>query len=341
MKLLVFHWLFLLAPLCWGSDFIRQIQILNGQSLIHDIPVSANSGQVMSQPIDADSSIFQLYATTIGANGGQSLVKLDEKTVGTFLPGGNVEIISIDPHFPPRSRADQPFTVRYTVSGLMANQSNQLPPFARQVRVARSFVLHSATDYTPTNEGGEYAGIQTFTQNGVFVENNRFQSLPFDRPTKAVGCETFMMYLDPSPGSSNRQELSSATVQIWPVAEVQFEELENNRIYNFIPSSARIHVSDLYPQSITYAQIYPGGYAPGTVGTPMPDTIVSYNSHVPQNVILSLSDMEQLVTDDGEYSVEVLTIAPFNGGAPEILGYRTFEIRSSIEVNAAIHSYDE
>ena len=45
-----------------GVDFIRQIQLIEGQTVVYDMPVSGLNGQILSKPLEGDGAILQLYA---------------------------------------------------------------------------------------------------------------------------------------------------------------------------------------------------------------------------------------------------------------------------------------
>ncbi len=322
-----------------GADFIRQIQMLGGAPVIYDISISSNNGTVMSNPLVAESSVFQLYTTIIGANNIQTLVKLDEKSVGTFLPSVTVQALSEDPYFPPRTRADKPYGIRITIAGMQPD-SPDVPAYAKSVQVARSYKLYDSSTYLPTGQGGDYADSFTFRTNGTFVDNAILPRLPGERPTKTAGEESFTVYLHPGSGVP-QSELGKATVQIWPVADGVIEGIEQGKTYLDVPQSGSIALRDLYPKSVTYAQVYRGPQQTGIEGIPLPSTVVAFDTYAPQNARLTLADLEQAADDDGLYTIEVLTITPFNDGAPELLAHVTFRLKRTLEVNAAVTTIEK
>ncbi|MAS95877.1 MAG: hypothetical protein CMO55_21950 [Verrucomicrobiales bacterium] len=333
-RLLLLIWALALAP-SFGSEggIIRQIQSVDGNSVIYDIPINSDTGSILSFPLSSDSAIFQLYTTVTGPNNTETLKKLDEKVVGTFLPTASVEILSEDPYFPARTRADQPYGVRLSISGLLAN-SPDVAEHLKTVYVERSYLKYNNGNYQPTSAGGTYSDEFSFRENGTYVDNGILQMIPGPKPTKVAGEESFTVFLHPDTGTS--AELSKATVQIWPVAEVQIKGLKEGEQYNSIPSNAAVSLKDLYPSSVTYAQVYKGNHAAGIEGTPLPNTVVAYNTHIPQKALLPLADLSSLLTEDGTYTVQVLTITPFNDGAPEILSHVTFDWSTTISVNGSI-----
>lgn len=352
-----------LAPgLAYGGDFIRQIQTVNGQTVIYDTPLSSTQGEILARPTNS-STIFQLYSQVdIPAAGGLGLfvgatvldlglelslslfgkdaslkfVKVDEKTIGTFMPEVTAQVLSEDPHVPARTRADKPYGIRLQISGLQADVAG-VPDYAKQVQVRRSFRAYDPLIYAPTaaTAGGDYADDFSFKQNGTFVDNAILQRLPTATPTKAIGQETFTVYTHPDAGSTQSQ-FAAATVQIWPVATATISGIDPARTYQAAPTTAMLQLADLYPKSVTYVQIYKGTPVLGTSGTALGATVVAYDTAVPQNAMLSISGMDQALGEDGTYTVEVLSITPFNGGAPERLSYTTFKLDRTIEMNASV-----
>lgn len=316
-----------------AQGFIRQIQVINNQPLIYDIPVGNDNGTVQSRPLTAESSVFQLYTNVPGPNNTQTLTKLDEKTVGTFLPTAGVQILTEDPYFPPRTRADKPYSVRLSISGLRPG-SPDVPEYAKTVHTARSYKVYDSTTFQPTSVGGNYADTFSFRQNGTYVESSILQRLPGDNPGAVTGEETFVVSLHPDAGPYT--ELAKATVQVWPVAVGAIAGIEEGKRYFAVPTDGRFSVRNIYPKSVTYAQVYKGPHVLGTTGTPLPSTVVSYDTYLPQTAVLTLTDLPSVVDGDGTYTVEVLTITPFNNGAPELLTHVSFVLKRTLKVNSMI-----
>jgi len=356
----------LMTPLHAG-DFIRQIQMVNGQTLIYDTPVTSTDGEIMARPTN-DSTIFQLYSQVdIPASGGAGLfvgatvldlgldlslslfgqnaslkfVKVDEKTVGTFMPDVTVQALSEDPHVPARTRADHPYGMRIVVAGLQPAGAG-VPAYASQVQVRRSYRVYDPLINAPTSAtaSGEYTDAFTFQQNSTFVNNGILQRLPTDTPTQAIGDETFTVYTDPAAGSPQSQ-FGSATVQVWPVATATITGIDPARTYQAAPTDGSLQLKNLYPKSVTYVQVYRGAPALGTSGTALPSTAISYDSAVPQNAVIPITGIDAALGQDGVYTIEVLTTTPFNGGAPERIAYTTFNLDRTIQVNATTATLED
>lgn len=358
----------LLPSVASATDFIRQIQTINGQPVVYDVPITGDQGSILSKPVTADTSIFQLYSqvdvpesgglglfvgltlldisaqlslSLFGQDSSTHFVKIDETTVGTYVPDVKVEALSEDPHVPARTRADRPYGMRIVISG-MQPASSEAPEYAKKLQVRRSYRTYDPVLHVPTavSLAGEYSDSFVFRQNGTFTDNAILQRLPADQPTKAVGEETFTAYTHPDAGTIQSQ-LASATVQVWPVATATVSGIDETRTYLAAPVTGALSLADLYPKSVTYVQVYHGAPELGKTGTVLPSSVLSYDTNESQNAILPLSDLALGVTTDGLYTLEVLTITPFNTGRPERLAYKTFTIDRTIRVNANITTYKD
>jgi hypothetical protein len=98
-----------------------------------------------------------------------------------------------------------------------------------------------------------------------------------------------------------------------------------------------VRMNNLYPDSRTFVQVYPGQPVLGTDGTKIKGTERQYGSYynpghteastnVPQNVDISIDVLSNYASQDGIYTLEVVTETPFVSRAPERLTYITFEV---------------
>jgi hypothetical protein len=92
-------------------------------------------------------------------------------------------------------------------------------------------------------------------------------------------------------------------------------------------------MNDLYPDSQTYAQIYKGSPALGTVGTVISGSALNYYDAVPHDRILVIENWADSVEESGDYTIELLTETPFG---TDRLDYVTFSINRDIEVNGTV-----
>lgn len=367
----------LLVSHAGAVDFVRQIQLLNGRTVVHDTPIARKNGTVRSKPLEGDGAIFQLYAyqdpafspftlldaavgTAVRANvslssnlidltvlgihldinlgsdpSGSALPQLlAEKTIGAYIPEARISLTSADPYFPPRTRADQPFAATVAV-GRLPTESVDLPEgVPTKVTMARTYKLYDRTLHIPAENGtgqGTYDQGFEFNRNGTFTLPGLYQSLPGASPTRAIGEESFTASV--KLGDS-RAAVGSSTIQIWPVCSARIEGIEAGKTYQEAPPEARVVLTDLYPDSVTYAQIYPGPPALGTTGTKLPSSAFSINTFAPQNAVVPLADISEGFGEDGTYTIEVLTITPFNERQPERITHISFELKRTIFIRA-------
>ncbi|RYD37814.1 MAG: hypothetical protein EOP87_02780, partial [Verrucomicrobiaceae bacterium] len=192
-------------------DFVRQIQLINGRTVVYDIPIARTNGTVRSKPLEGHGAIFQLYAyqdpvfspftlldaavgTAVHANislssnlidltvlgihldinlGGSPSASalpqlLAEKTIGSYIPEANVSLTSADPYFPPRTRADQPFSATVAVGRLPLDATDLPEGVPTKVTMARSYKLYERTLHIPAENG---TGQGTYDQGLEFDRN--------------------------------------------------------------------------------------------------------------------------------------------------------------------------
>lgn len=320
------------------TDFIRQIQLTGSNTpLVYDLPVATDSGTMPSKPLEGYGAVVQLYASGLEASRFKTLpIKVAEDTVGTYYPTITLQIGSQDPHIPPRTRADKPFAVLFTVNHL--SDAPDAPAFAKTVELQRSYQLYDATTRTVSTAAGSSGSYKDYFEmfaNGTYYYPAVYQQLPVASGTAAQGKETYSAYT--RPDSSGRQYcLGSASVEIWPVARASIRGLTEGGKYTSVPATAYVEMADLYPLSSTYVQIYKGKPALGTKGTVLQNTVRTYDTKIPQNSVARLDELSTLLTEDGFYTIEVLTVTPFNNREPERVAYTYIEVDRTIEINAGV-----
>lgn len=329
------------STLASALDFVRQTQVLNGNSVVTDQTVTSTTGQttngtVTSAAMTSSLSIFQLWASYTDANSVITMLKLDEKSLGTFLPTVTVTTASEDPYVPTRTRADKPYSVTVKVSGMLSDPT--YPDYARRILLGRGYKEYSPVTFAPTGVVGTYSNSSVYYANGTFATTGIYQQLPGLSATDAAGAETFTASIQPEANSSNSQ-VADGEVVVWPVGSATITGIENGAKYLGMPQSGIVSLTNAYPKSTTYVQIYKGTESLGTVGVLIPNSTVEYSTTLPKSTTISSLDLESLSSQfptDGQYTVEVLTVTPFNGGAPERLAYVTFEMHRTIALNAMV-----
>jgi len=362
-------------------DFIRQIQLIDGKTVVYDMPISNATGTVRSKPIEGNGSVFQLYAyedpiyspytvadvnvgNAVHANVslGSNLVDLNvlglhldinlgedpssssmpkllaEKAVGSLIPQATVTLSSADPYFPPRTRADQPYRVKIAIDRLPVPGSEVPENTPTKVRLEKSYKLYHPTLHVPAENGsgqGSYSEAFEFNQNGTYSMPSVYQNLPGTSPTRVMGEESHSAYI--LLGSENAlAKIASSTIQIWPVSTAAIQGIQAGKLYYELPQQVQATLTDLYPDSVTYAQIYKGQPSLGQKGFTIPSSVFSINTFAPQTTVVPLQDLVNGVSDDGDYTIEILTITPFNQRQPERLTHLSFQLKRNIKVHAGI-----
>jgi hypothetical protein len=301
---------------------------------------------------DADSAVpeggvkYELF--TMLATSPYTEYLLDSKSVGAYFPATSLTVSTEDPYTViPRTRADQPITVTVTLSGLLSGASD--PDASKSVNF-----LHHIQSY---GDGGTGIGInrdnatllttESIAENGDKTFTYSVTSIPSADLSKTRGEERFSVYsLDHTVvGASATYNapaslLASKYVQIWPVAEGSISGITSGQKVLFALPQVTLTYKDLYPSSTTYAQVYKGSQSLGTVGVVVPGSAKTYAETVPQDATLTLTNWDSVFDADGTWTLEVVTVTPFNSGNPERLAYVTFDLDRTIEVNSNITTSD-
>lgn len=375
-----------IPPMARAVDFIRQIQLIEGQTVVYDMPFQNKTGTLWSKPLQGDGAVFQLYAykddslsslSIVDANLGSDVhanisleshlvdisawglnlniflgsptdpsylpVLLAEKTVGTYMPEVVVALTSEDPHHPPRVRADRPYQAAFRI-GKLAPPDQQLPGSApRVVSLEQSYKLYHPTLFLPAGNGageGRYSTGLELSLNGTFGLSQIYQQLPGNLATQSTGEETFSAYVK-TGSNGERARVGSATIQVWPVARAEIRNIPASARYLDVPSNIQLSLVNLYPDSVTYARIYPGPQRLGAEASIIASTVLSYDTYSPQTAVVPVSGLDPLVEADGLYTIEVVTVTPFNNRQPERLAWASFTVDRTIEVNATVTTIND
>ncbi|MEO5713539.1 MAG: hypothetical protein ABIT37_08610 [Luteolibacter sp.] len=317
-----------LAQTATYTNFIRQVQYPS--EVVYDASV-ASSGQQLSQlAIDPGGARFELW--TVSSVGPTSYL-LDSNYVGTYIPVATVAVRSEDTTSAiPRTRADRPFYVDLTVSGLLAGASDPEP--SKSVKFFRHVQSYGA--------GGTGIGIdrsQATLMTQTSVTTNATQNLTFlinsvpgaDR-SKVRGEERFSVF-SLEDYQAPESQIASKYIQIWPVADGSLTGIATNQLVRYALPQLTLTLNDLYPFSTTYVQAYKGNAALGTTGTVVAGSSLVVNDSVPQSRVLTVKDYDAAFTSDGRWTLELLTKTPFG---LDRLAYVTFNLDRTMKVNGAV-----
>jgi hypothetical protein len=272
-----------------------------------------------------------------------SEILLDSMYVGPDVPRATIDIVTGDdnPDRPTlRTRADQPFTVTITTSkidpaGLDVSKSVTLTHHVQSYgedgwgeNIDRTLATLLTSESTNENKdhvvihpaGGALAALPEFAGN----------------VTKVRGEERFSVFsVTDNQDPMNLiapQQITSRYVQIWPVADGAITGIVQDQVIHFDMPPLSFTLNDLYPDSHTYAQVYPGEVQVGAEGT----SIVSKTLYqaTPESLVLVVNnDWGHVIPTDGRWTLELLTDTPFG---TDRLAYVTFTVDRAMRVNGSI-----
>jgi len=320
-------------PVYAAVDFIEQVDLET--DLIYQVyvagpeePGSKDGTQLSPMPVGTSGSTYQLYAK--GLDPDNTVYLLDEKYVATYTPEAIIGISSEDPHPTPRTRADEPFAVNVKVDGLIT-PGVDVPEAALNVYMQQLSMNYDDTlDRAPADGTAE----EVLTDNFFIVENSETQRTGMTKLTSNVffkerGEEIFRAYALPD-ADLDWLQIASGRIQIWPIADVSITGMvADQKITRSLPDIT-VSLTDLYPDSTTTVQIYQGTQALGTTGVEIEGARVAFNSIVPQDSQLLVRNWDRYAVNDGTYTIEVITVTPFDNRAPERLAWLTFEVDRTI-----------
>jgi hypothetical protein len=168
--------------------------------------------------------------------------------------------------------------------------------------------------------------------NGERILYFSVTEIPGGNRAKVRGEERFTVMSLPDYQTSASQ-LASKFIQIWPVADASIVGLQDGALIRFAMPPFEIHLNDLYPDSETWAQVYPGEARLGVEGTVVPGSAVVVKTSVPQDRVLRINDWDRVVGEDGRYTVEILTRTPFG---LDRLDHVTFDVNRTLKVNGNV-----
>jgi hypothetical protein len=309
------------------TNFIRQVQFPGGIS--YDASVATNGEDLSKLAIDPGGARFELW--TVHSETFSSYL-LSSTYVGTYTPMAGVTITSEDLAAAiPRTRADRPFQVTVNVEGLLSGADD--PAASKSVKF-----LHHVQSYGVGGTGENIDPTQAILLEQVSINTNGTRTLTFqinavpnaDR-SKVRGEERFSVF-SLEDYQAPESQVAAETIQIWPVADGSIAGISQGQFVRYMLPQVTLTVNDLYPSSTTYAQVYKGNAALGTVGKIIPGSAVTINDSIPQDRVLILEDYDAIFDEDGRWTMELLTVTPFG---IDRLAYVSFDLDRTIKMNGA------
>lgn len=310
------------------TNFVRQVQSVSGVEW--DVQVAQTGQQLSPLSVDPGGAHFELW--TVKASPLTDYL-LDQKYVGTYVPRATIRLHSEDPYAPiPRTRADRPFYLDLFIDDLLLAAPG-VPDAATKVTVSHHVQSYGTGDGIGIDRTQATLRSQaTMVMNGMYFYRYALNTIPGADRAKVRGEERFTVESLPDyqvPASV----LASQFIQIWPVADGAISGLANGAYVRFRLPPIEIALNDLYPTSETWAQAYQGDPQLGATGTIIPGSAVVVADSVPQSRVLRINNWDQAFSDDGRWTVEVLTKTPFG---IDRLAYVWFDLNRTLHVNGSV-----
>ena len=320
-----------------AETWVRQTDLTNG--MLYDIPLSPTGGPFAAPlPISEMGSTFELFA--LGNGWDTKIYHLDTKLIRAYAPKVKVDIVSEDPYvrgdplsstYVRRTRADRPFSVKIDITGLVPASTSQAEKhvYFNFTRARYSSDTFSALGVPEEPVSATNLGNGTVSMNGLYHQ----LGMPL---SAGCGAQTYTFVRYAADGVPDTI-LAQPKIEVWPVATATAENIRQNEVFTDRIPSVTLHLRSLYPDSTTFAQVYSGPAVLGTDGRKIKGTERSYGAYynpgapdtptnVPQNVAITVVDLSNYAVLDGIYTLEVITVTPFNARAPERLLAITFEV---------------
>jgi hypothetical protein len=314
--------------------FVRQVQM--PWQLQWDVAVQKQGSQQSPLAVNPNGARFELWAVKATP---LTSYQVDTTYVNSYIPVATVKISSDDPYqVIPRTRADKPFTVTIVTNGLTSNPT--APAAAQQVKILR----HNQS-YPEGSDGSNINRANATLYSQGSINTNSTTTLVYPQTvvpapngdfTKIRGEERFSVY-SLADYQAPESQLSSEFIQIWPVARTSIAGITASTEVKAAAPNVTISLSDLYPESFTYAQVYEGPQVLGTEGTFVPGASVVVSGPNPRNETIHMWDWDSVISTDGIWTMEIVTITPFGA---DRLGHVTFNVKRSIKVNGTVTSSD-
>jgi hypothetical protein len=341
------------------TNFIKQIQLPSG------VVVSANPANIASSGVGfvgaalttKSGSRFELH--TVRASPFTSTL-LATTTVDVFKPFAGLTITTGDPYNshatatgPRRTRADMPFTVTTTVSGLEADLTR--PACFRFINRYRGATSGSGNASSTTVPTGTLIPERVFSTNETFVDSYRTSLTGAGGVRFAMGTETFATW-SLADNTLVGQEvlakvLDTKTVEIWPVSTGRVVPwdfsgvVEQNFGPNQIPKNTsaimrtkipRISFDgfNLYPLADTYLEYYAGPYVPNQPGVRISGPSVnSSDASIDTPNFSTPLDFNSRLSRDGMWTVVLVTFTNGSFLDRRELAIQEIPVDRSITVN--------
>jgi hypothetical protein len=176
----------------------------------------------------------------------------------------------------------------------------------------------------------------SLTASDTHTYDYSLSSVPGGDRTKIRGEERFSVF-SLADYQAPESQLDSLFIQVWPVADSSISGITHGEIVKGIAPEVEVDLVDLYPDSWTYAQVYKGEPVLGTEGDIVPGSSILIDGTIPRDETIHLTDWDSVIDEDGEWTLEIITVTPFGA---DRLSYLSFDVERTISVNGAVTSVE-
>jgi hypothetical protein len=320
------------------TNFIRQFQTPSNVVWDASASVEPEGSQPSELAINPGGGRFELW--TVANKTPPVSYLLATAYVGTYVPVASVTIRSEDPYpIIRRTRADRPFYVDYSVSGLLSGATD--PDASKAVNLIRHVQSYGVkgTGINIDRTQATLLSQATINTNGDQTLSYAVSSVPGADRSKVRGEERFSIFTFADNRVSGGityniapTQISSQFIQIWPVADASITGIAQNQVFRFAMPPITITLNDLYPDSNTYAQAYKGNAVLGKTGTVIPGSSLVIDDSLPNDRVLVMDNYDQVFDEDGRWTIEILTETPFG---IDRLAHVSFDVDRTIQVNGS------
>jgi hypothetical protein len=330
------------------TNYIRQTQMPSGVTWDASDTVAVTGTKLSALAINPGGARFDLVTIKSSSVSGLTEYLLDTSYVASYVPTAAVVIDTEDPYgkdlnvtgavprnLPAmirRTRADKSFQVYITANGLLNGATD--PAASKSVTLLRHVQSYGVggTGINLDRNQAILLSQASINQNGLQTLNYSLTSVPGSDRSKVRGEERFSVF-SLEDYQAPASQLASQFIQIWPVADGTISGITSNQLIRYTMPSVTFTCNDLYPDSRTYAQVYPGNPSLGTVGSVVPGSNKIIYDSLPQNLVITASGYDSVITADGRWTMELLTETPFG---TDRLAFVSFDVDRVIQVNATV-----
>lgn len=267
----------------------------------------------------AYETVYELWATQ--SDDISVEYKLDTKTVFTGGPAAEITITSADPYtLIPRTRADQPYTVTYSVSDLLSETETD------DKRFTSTILYHQGKKANDSIVAGSAREIN----DNVTAESTQHQPLSLfsGSSTEVHGVITFSMNENVAVDAD---EFASQSITVLPKHTGSLEGIDEEKIYHTVPS-VTINMHNLYPRGDAYLVVF----KTSNKGDIEEYRIVQ-NSQL-QNLTqelksfdpLTISTLNSVIDEKGEWTLQLRVNTPFGD---ELVDEKQINKTGNIKIN--------